>query len=134
MSGEPVVFDQVQIGKGARPLAQHGFVVIEQGVLSLLGTNRQPIDGAPLTAITAAPIRFTRGKSISLTMNGTKYNVSPGWGAHAGRIVLPGDTKNVKTAASPSPSNGIGRAMKFCSTMYCINASRLGRLASMPQG
>ncbi|XVQ15047.1 hypothetical protein ACQP1W_21705 [Spirillospora sp. CA-255316] len=94
-----LIFDQVQIGKGLRPLAQHGYIVIEHGMLSLLGTNQQPIDSAPLNAIEAAPVRFTRGQTIALTMNGTKYNVAPGWGAHAGQLVLPGSTKQVKSAA-----------------------------------
>ncbi|RKN10058.1 hypothetical protein [Streptomyces radicis] len=94
------VFEQVQIGKGLRPLAQHGFIVIDdQGVLSLLGTERQPIDSSPLARIAASKIRFTGGKSVSLTLgNGNKYNVSPGWGAR-GAFVLPGDTGQVRTAA-----------------------------------
>ncbi|WP_326598414.1 hypothetical protein [Streptomyces sp. NBC_01803] len=92
------VFDQVQIGKGVRPLAQHGFVVIDGGVLTLLGSDRQLIDSAPLTDITAAPIRFTRGKTLAVTVNGTKYSVSPGWGRHVG-FPIAGTTGDVKTAA-----------------------------------
>ncbi|RBM22084.1 hypothetical protein [Streptomyces sp. PT12] len=93
------VFEQVQIGKGLRPLAQHGFIVIDnQGVLSLLGTERQPIDSSPLAQITASKIRFTGGKTVSLTLgNGNKYNVAPGWGAR-GAFEL-GDVGHVKTAA-----------------------------------
>ncbi|WP_049580387.1 hypothetical protein [Streptomyces sp. SBT349] len=92
------VFDEVQIARGLRPLAQHGFVVIDQGVLSLLGSDRQPIAEAPLAEVGAAMARFQRGKSVVLTVNGTKYNVSPGWGAR-GLFQLPGDAAGVKTAA-----------------------------------
>ncbi|MFD0856964.1 hypothetical protein ACFQ07_32335 [Actinomadura adrarensis] len=94
-----LIFDQVQIGKGLRPIAQHGYIVIERGVLTLLGTDQRPIDSAPMNAIQAAPVRFTRGQTVALTMNGTKYNVAPGWGGHAGQLVLPGDTRQVKSAA-----------------------------------
>lgn len=99
MEDEEVVFDEVQIGRGLRPLAQHGFVVVTPDTISLLGSDRQLIDSAPITAVTAKTIPFTRGKTVALTMNGTKYNVSPGWGARPGPFVLPGETKEVKTAA-----------------------------------
>lgn len=92
------VFDQVQIGKGLKPLAQHGFVLVDRGTLTLLGSERQHIDSGPLHGIAAKKVRFTGGKTVSLTLNGTKYNVSPGWGAR-GVFVLPGDTGHVKTAA-----------------------------------
>jgi hypothetical protein len=99
-SQEPeYLFDQVQIGKGLKPIAQHGFVIVDKGMLTLLGTDRQPIDSGPLNQVTASKIRFTGGKTLSLTVNGTKYNVSPGWGRHVGGFVLPGDAKPVKTAA-----------------------------------
>ncbi len=98
MSDEEYVFDEVQIGKDLKPLAQHGFIVLTSDTITLLSSERQQIDHAPLATVTAKRIRFTHGKTVSLTMNDTKYNVSPGWGArHA--IVLGGDTKNVKTAA-----------------------------------
>lgn len=93
------VFDQVQIGKGLRPLAQHGFIIIDRGVLSLLGSDRQVIDSGPIDKLKASKIRFTGGKSVSLILNGTKYNVSPGWGAHLGSIQLPGSAQDVKSAA-----------------------------------
>ncbi|MDT0307478.1 hypothetical protein RM780_10940 [Streptomyces sp. DSM 44917] len=92
------VFERTQIGKGLRPIAQQGVVVLHDGVLTLLGSERQPIDSAPLAQVTASKVRFTRGQTLSLTLNGTKYNVSPGWGAR-GVFVLPGDTEHVRTAA-----------------------------------
>ncbi|UCM89499.1 hypothetical protein [Streptomyces marincola] len=100
MSGaEPeFVFDEVQIGKGLRPVAQHGFVVVDRGTLTLLGSDRQPIDSAPLGQISGNLVRFTRGKTVALTVNGTKYLVSPGWGARP-FLVLPGTTEHVNTAA-----------------------------------
>ncbi|MDT0269539.1 hypothetical protein RM844_24970 [Streptomyces sp. DSM 44915] len=92
------VFEQVQIGKGLKPLAQHGFVLVGQGTLTLLGSDRQHIDAGPLAQVSAKPVRFTRGQTLSLTVNGNKYNVSPGWGSR-GVFVLPGDTEHVKSAA-----------------------------------
>lgn len=45
-------------------------------------------------------MRFTRGQGLAITVNGTKYYVAPGWGAHIGNgLMLPGDTENVKIAA-----------------------------------
>ena len=93
------VFDQTQIGKGLKPLAQHGYVVIRQGVLSLLGSDQQPIASAPLSSVSAHKVRMTRGQTLSLTMGGEKFNVSPGWGRYSGTFVLPGQTKPVKSAA-----------------------------------
>jgi len=93
------VFDQVQIGKGLKPLAQHGHVVIDGGTLTLLGSSREPIASAALSTVSAARVRFTRGQTLSLTLSGEKYNVSPGWGEKVGTFVLPGDAKPVKNAA-----------------------------------
>ncbi len=93
------VFDQTQIGKGLKPLAQHGYVVIGGGTLSLLGSDQQPIASAPLTAVSARKVRMTRGQTLSLTMGGEKFNVSPGWGRYSGTFVLPGQAKPVKSAA-----------------------------------
>jgi hypothetical protein len=93
------VFDEVQIGKGLKPLAQHGHVVIDHGTLTLLGSDNQTIASASLSSVSAAKVRFTRGQTLSLTMSGEKYNVSPGWGRNVGTFVLPGDAKPVKNAA-----------------------------------
>ena len=93
------VFDQTQIGKGLKPLAQHGYVVIGQGTLSLLGSDQQTIASAPLSSVSAHKVRMTRGQTLSLTMGGEKFNVSPGWGRYSGTFVLPGQTKPVKSAA-----------------------------------
>jgi hypothetical protein len=93
------VFDQVQIGKGLKPLAQHGHVVIDCGMLTLLGSNRETIATVPLSSVSAAKVRFTRGQTLSLTLGGEKYNVSPGWGEKVGTFVLPGDARPVKNAA-----------------------------------
>ncbi|MGP4110661.1 hypothetical protein ACTWP5_07060 [Streptomyces sp. 4N509B] len=96
-----VVFAETQIGRGMRPLAQHGFVVIEQGVLTLLDSDRQPIDSAPLPQVQASKRGITGGAVVALTLaNGEKYNVSPGWGAHRGSLSLPGLGNPVKDAAN----------------------------------
>jgi hypothetical protein len=86
-----VVFDEVQIGKGLRPLAQHGFVTIDNGVLSLLGTDRQLIDSAPLPEITAWPIRASFSTAVGLEINGAKYNAAPGRGSYPKAFTLPTD-------------------------------------------
>lgn len=93
------VFDQTQIGKGVKPLAQHGYVVIGQGTLTLLGSDQQMIATAPLASVSAHKVRMTRGQTLSLTMGGEKFSVSPGWGRYSGTFVLPGQTKPVKSAA-----------------------------------
>ncbi|MGP3951640.1 hypothetical protein [Streptomyces sp. 7N604] len=73
---------------------------MDNATLTLLGSDQQPIESAPLSSVTASPVRFTRGQTLSLLVNGTQYNVSPGWGNHAGGFVLPGQTMEVKTAAA----------------------------------
>ncbi len=83
-SGPRIEFDEVQIGIGVKPLAQHGFVIIENGTLFLLGTQRQPIDSAPLALVTAAKMPFTMGRTLRVTVNGTKYTVTPSWGRYLG--------------------------------------------------
>ncbi|MFW6694396.1 hypothetical protein [Streptomyces sp. MAR4 CNX-425] len=100
MNQPEYVFDQVQIGKGLRPLAQHGTITVDGGTLSLYDSNGQVIDSAPLAAVSGSMVRFTRGQTVSLTVNGTKYNAAPGWGNHVGTEVQPGATKEVKTAAA----------------------------------
>ncbi|MGH7867794.1 MAG: hypothetical protein ACREP9_09250 [Candidatus Dormibacteraceae bacterium] len=92
MDNHDIVFDEVQIGRGIRPVAQHGFVVISPKTISLLGSSRQPIDSAPISEITAGIVRFTRGQTVAVTMNAKKYNLSPGWGARPGPFILPGET------------------------------------------
>lgn len=93
------VFDEVQIGKGVKPLAQHGFVLVEDGTITLQGSDRSVIDSASLSEVSTKPVRMTRGKTLSVTMNATKYTVSPGWGEHVGSIPTVGTTGEVTSAA-----------------------------------
>src|SRR5690349_19958282 len=83
-NGRSIAFTEVQIGIGVKPLAQHGFVVVEDGTLTLLATQRQLIDSAPLPLVTASKIPFTMGRTLKVTVNGTKYSVTPGWGKYLG--------------------------------------------------
>jgi hypothetical protein len=76
------VFDETQIGKGLKPLAQHGYVVIDHGTLTLLGSQEQPIASAPLPQISAKKSSMSLGQAVSVSMNGEHYNVSPGWGRY----------------------------------------------------
>jgi hypothetical protein len=79
-----VVFEQCQIGKGLKPLAQHGSIVISKaGMITLVGTSGDVIDTAPLRESTAKRIWITGGQTVSLTLAGRKYNATPGWGNRA---------------------------------------------------
>lgn len=93
------VFDQVQIGRGLRPLAQHGAVVVDEGVLSLLGSDLTPIDSAPIMKVRASKVWLTGGMTVSLTLEDRKYNVSPGWGAKRFILPLPGLGNEVAKSA-----------------------------------
>ncbi|UYM03909.1 hypothetical protein [Solicola gregarius] len=83
-----MIFDQTQIGRGLKPLAQHGFVVIENGSITLYDSKQQPIHGGPLSETTAKKVPMTGGKSLSVNIAGEKFNVSPGWGDLSGRFAL----------------------------------------------
>lgn len=93
------LFDEVQIGKGLRPLAQHGFVTIEKGVLSLLGNGREPIVSAPLQEISAWPMRVSFGTAVALEIDGTTYNAAPGRGSYPKAFTLPSDLLNGRRGA-----------------------------------
>ena len=82
MSGnEPEhVFDEVQIGQGVKPLAQHGFVVVDRGTLALLGSQRQTIASAPMASVSAKKSWINLGQTLAVTIDGEKYNVTLGWG------------------------------------------------------
>ncbi|MBB0243108.1 hypothetical protein FNQ90_03025 [Streptomyces alkaliphilus] len=82
---ETVEFDETQIGRGLKPVAQHGRVVVANGVVELYGDGGEPVDRAPAGAVVAKPMAVTFGQNLALTMNGTRWNVSPGWGRHVGR-------------------------------------------------
>lgn len=93
------VFDEAHISKGVRPVAQHGFVSIEDGALSLLGSDRRLIDSAPLNQVSASPARFSGGKTVVIRINGTRYNISPHWGDRAGHLLRPGRPEAVEKAS-----------------------------------
>ncbi|WP_326594535.1 hypothetical protein [Streptomyces sp. NBC_01803] len=99
--GARIVFDEVQIGKGLRPLAQHGFVTIDrdQGVLSLLGSDQQVIASAPVSEVTAWPIRASLNTAVGLEINGTTYNAAPGRGSYPKAFTLPTDLMKGHSAA-----------------------------------
>jgi hypothetical protein len=84
------VFDEVHIGKGVRPVAQHGWVTVTDGVLHLLGTDRHVIASAPVERVRASKVRFSGGKTLAMKIDGTRYNVSPKWGERTGPIMRPG--------------------------------------------
>jgi hypothetical protein len=92
------VFDEVHISRGARPVAQHGHVIVDDGVLTLLGTRGALIERAPMHRVRAARVRFSGGKTLALHIDGTRYNVSPGWGDRAGRLFRPGRPGEVERA------------------------------------
>jgi hypothetical protein len=85
------VFDEVQIGRGLRPLAQHGFLTVGAGELTLLGGERQVIARAPVAEVTAWPIRVSFGTAVGLDIGGTTYNAAPGRGSYPKMFTLPTD-------------------------------------------
>ncbi|WP_129838731.1 hypothetical protein [Streptomyces sp. RFCAC02] len=93
------VFDEVQIGKGIRPVAQHGYVTVDDGVLNLLGSDRHLIESAPVERVKASKARFSGGMTLAMRVNGSRYNVSPKYGDRAGKLVRPGRPEAVEQAA-----------------------------------
>lgn len=81
-----ITFDECQIGKGIRPLAQHGTIIVSDGTITLLGSAGDVIDTAPLSETTAKQILITGGQTVSLVLAGRKYNTTPGWGAAGRRL------------------------------------------------
>jgi hypothetical protein len=70
-------FQPCLIGKGLKPLAQRGTVVFGiDDVLTLLGTDGQVIDSAPVAQVKAKRVAVTFGQTVSLSLEDRKYNVS----------------------------------------------------------
>lgn len=94
---EQIIFHEVQIGRGLVPLAQHGYVVVTPGQVTLLGSDRRELAAGPITGSAPAYVRFTRRQTVSLTLAGQKYHLSPGWGATVGSP-LPGGQRTREAA------------------------------------
>jgi len=74
---DDTVFSDLLIGKGLKPLAQHGTAVFgTNGVLTLLGTNGDVIDSAPLSEVKGKRSAITGGQTVSLVLGDRKYNAS----------------------------------------------------------
>lgn len=73
-------FDEVQIGKGVRPMAQHGQLRVETGTLTMRNSRGRLITEAPLSEVSGHRVRFTGGRTVALRIAGHRYHVSPGWG------------------------------------------------------
>jgi hypothetical protein len=81
MSDEDIAFADCQIGKGLKPLAQHGSIIVSaDGTFTMLGTKGDVIDSAPITDVTAKRLIVTGGQTVSVKLADRKYNVTPGWG------------------------------------------------------
>lgn len=81
ISGD-IVFEECQIGKGLKPLAQHGSITIgTDKTITLRGTKGDIIDNAALSDTTAKQMLITGGQTVSLHLGDRKYNVTPGWGS-----------------------------------------------------
>lgn len=88
-----IVFDECQIGGGfltVRPLAQHGFVVVTPGALTLLGSDEQLIDTAPIGEVKARKLWITMRRVILMKLNGTRYSVQPAQGRYLPTTPPPG--------------------------------------------
>jgi len=78
------VGEETQIGGGRggmKPLAQHGQVVIAQGMLTLYGTKGDVIDSAPLANVEVKKSKLVMGQGVFVQINGKKYFLSVGHGA-----------------------------------------------------
>jgi hypothetical protein len=84
---DDLVFDQSQIGKGLKPLAQHGKVVIgADGMLTLIDSKGELIDRAHVADVTAKRAWYSLGQTVMLSLQGRKYNTTPGWGNRPGAL------------------------------------------------
>ena len=63
----------VQIGRGLKPLAQHGQVRIENGQLTLVDSRGAVIDQAPVSLVAAKSPWYTMRNGVWATVNGTRY-------------------------------------------------------------
>lgn len=121
---ERIIFDEVQIGSGfcgMRPLAQHGFIIVESDALTLRGDNHQLIDSGPISEVKANRTLFTMNRTFMLTVNGTRYSATPKMGVYVPAVPLPGMgglikkdgdrlMRLIEAAAKPSdPEPGKGR-------------------------
>ena len=82
--GPDYVGEEVQIGSGfggMKPLAQHGRIIIQQGMFTLYGTQGDVIDSAPLSGVELKKSVATMGQGIWAHLNGKKYFLSVGHGA-----------------------------------------------------
>ncbi|WP_062213992.1 hypothetical protein [Streptomyces sp. NBRC 109706] len=93
-------FNEVAIGRGVRPVAQHGQVTVADGTLTLLDSRGRLIERAPVTEVGAARVRWTGGRTLRLRLRGTRYHVSPGWGDRAGGLLRPGRPERVSRDAA----------------------------------
>ena len=73
----PTEFSAVsQIGKGLKPIAQHGEVAISGGVLYLRDSKGQEIVSAPVGQVQAKSPWYAMGSGTSVTIAGTSYFLS----------------------------------------------------------
>lgn len=96
MHSEPkYMSDETQIGRGMRPLAQHGTLLVVDDQIVLQGTKGDTIARAPVTEARVRVPWYAFGKNVHITMHGTRYVVAPQWGHFVGKKVLPGQTRIV---------------------------------------
>ncbi len=110
---DDIVFDQTQIGKGLRPLAQRGRVVVGvDKTLTLYGTKGDVIATAPLEQVSAKRGVFPVRNMVFLTVAGEKFNCTPGWGENRwnGAVGVM-QTKAAKALVEAINSGGLRTAM-----------------------
>jgi hypothetical protein len=67
------VAGDVKIGRGMKPLAQHGQVRVENGQLILVDSHGTVIDQGPITMVAAKAPWYTMRNGVWVTVNGTRY-------------------------------------------------------------
>jgi hypothetical protein len=70
----------VRVGKGFRPIAQHGQLRVADGVVTVSDSKGQTVATAPVEKVDAVRLSFPLA-GVRLTVDGVKYNVD---GAVAG--------------------------------------------------
>jgi hypothetical protein len=64
----------VRVGKGFRPIAQHGRLRVAEGVVTVSDSKGQTVATAPVEKVEAVRLSFPLA-GIKLTVDGVKYNV-----------------------------------------------------------
>lgn len=105
----------VRVGRGLRPLAFNGALIVEVGQVTLYDGKERVIAQGPVDQVWARKARFPVS-GLQLTIEGTRYTLdrAPGWGAAASPLLL-GKT-----------IHGTGKLVKAFLDWYPTQGGRVG--------